>query len=147
MSGYIHQCLSDKVMAKLLGRERGLFSAFKSSTKPVEPTLQDCEESLAPLIDYFEKNLKILNENLSETAMQLVILKIWKEILLTLEGLLLPPLSDQPSDKKPLDEYEIHVVFKWLEVSFTIPFMIYIVYLPPTQIETYQYQNTYKTNV
>ncbi|KAG2181874.1 hypothetical protein INT44_008690 [Umbelopsis vinacea] len=116
MSGFIHQCLSDKVMAKLLGRERGLFSAFKSSTKPIEPTLQDCEESLAPLLDYFEKNLKTLNENLSETAMQLVVLKIWKEILLKLEGLLLPPLSDQPSDKKPLDEYEIHVVFKWLEL-------------------------------
>jgi hypothetical protein len=117
MSGFIHQCLSDKVMAKLLGRERGLFSAFKSTAKPIEPTLQDCEESLAPLLDYFEKNLKTLNENLSETAMQLVVLKIWKEILLTLEGLLVPPLSDQPSDKKPLDEYEIHVVFKWLEVS------------------------------
>jgi hypothetical protein len=119
MSGFIQQCLSPKVMTKLLGRERGLFSAFKSSTKPVEASLQDCEESLAPLLDYFEMNLKILNENLSETAMQLVILKIWKEILLTLEGILLPPLSDQPSDMKPLDEYEIHVVFKWLEVNST----------------------------
>lgn len=105
-------------MAKLLGRERGLFSAFKSTTNPVEATLQDCEQSLVPLLDYFETNLKILNENLSETTMQLVILKIWKEILLTLESLMLPPLSDQPSDMKPLDEYEMHVVFKWLEVSW-----------------------------
>ncbi|GAB5586840.1 hypothetical protein Unana1_01740 [Umbelopsis nana] len=116
MSGFIRQCLSAKVMAKLLGRERGLFSAFKSTTNPVEATLQDCEQSLVPLLDYFETNLKILNENLSETTMHLVILKIWKEILLTLESLMLPPLSDQPSDMKPLDEYEMHVVFKWLEL-------------------------------
>ncbi|KAJ2961577.1 hypothetical protein NQZ79_g3174 [Umbelopsis isabellina] len=116
MSGFIRHCLSHSKMAKLLGRERGLFSAFKSTSKPTEASLQDCEESLAPLIDYFEKNLKILNENLSETVMQLVILKVWKEVLLTLEALLLPPLSDQPSDMKPLDEYEVHVVFKWLEL-------------------------------
>jgi hypothetical protein len=49
--------------------------------------------------------------------MQLVVIRIWREILITLEGVLLPPLSEQLSDWKPLDDYEFHVVYKWLEVN------------------------------
>ncbi|EIE85152.1 hypothetical protein RO3G_09862 [Rhizopus delemar RA 99-880] len=33
----------------------------------VNPTLQDCEYSTVPMLDYLERNLKILNDNLSET--------------------------------------------------------------------------------
>jgi hypothetical protein len=109
--------LNRKTLDKLLGRDRSFFSSFSRSSKHVDPTLQDCEDSIAPLLDYLEKNLKILNDNLSETNMQLVVLKIWREILITLEGVLLPPLSEQLSELKPLDDYEFHVVYKWLEVS------------------------------
>ncbi|KAG0169801.1 hypothetical protein DFQ30_003238, partial [Apophysomyces sp. BC1015] len=116
MGRYMRQCLSRRTLDKLLGRDRSFFSTFSRSNKHVEPSLQDCEDSIAPLLDYLEKNLQILNDNLSETNMQLVILRIWKEILLALEGVLLPPLSEHPSDLKPLDDYEFHVVFKWLEL-------------------------------
>ncbi|KAF7726334.1 hypothetical protein EC973_008914 [Apophysomyces ossiformis] len=116
MGRYMRQCLSRRTLDKLLGRDRSFFSTFSRNHKHVEPSLQDCEDAIAPLLDYLEKNLKILNDNLSETNMQLVILRIWKEILLALEGVLLPPLSEHPSDLKPLDDYEFHVVFKWLEL-------------------------------
>ncbi|KAI9305848.1 hypothetical protein BJ944DRAFT_282170 [Cunninghamella echinulata] len=116
MGRYMRHCLSRKVLDKLLGRDRSFFSSFSRSNKHIEPSLQDCEDAMAPLLDYLERNLKILNDHLSESIMQLVTLKIWKEILITLEGILLPPLSEHQSDMKPLDDYEFHVVYKWLEL-------------------------------
>jgi len=35
--------------------------------------------------------------------------------LTTIEGLLIPPLSESPSDLKPLSDKEVDVVFKWLK--------------------------------
>ncbi|CAO3615559.1 unnamed protein product [Cunninghamella echinulata] len=116
MGRYMRHCLSRKVLDKVLGRDRSFFSSFSRSNKHIEPGLQDCEDAMAPLLDYLERNLKILNDHLSESIMQLVTLKIWKEILITLEGILLPPLSEHQSDMKPLDDYEFHVVYKWLEL-------------------------------
>lgn len=68
------------------------------------------------LIDFLEENLHILYSNLSETIMRLVIMKIWKDILMILDEMLLPPLSEQVSDMVPLDIYELDIVFKWIEV-------------------------------
>lgn len=51
--------------------------------------------------------------------MQMVVLKIWKEILNTLENLVRPAPSaadSQQPEVPPLDEYEEHIVLKWLEV-------------------------------
>jgi hypothetical protein len=120
MGPYIRQCLSRQVIDKVLGRDNdGFFAAFSRATsKQVEPDLQDCENAIAPLVDLLESNLKILNDNLSETNMHTVVLTIWQEILRTLDSVLLPPLSEQLSEVKPLDMYELHVVFKWLEVRY-----------------------------
>ena len=41
--------------------------------------------------------------------------RLWKEILAVVEGLLVPPLSDVPSDMKPLRDKEVDIVFKWLK--------------------------------
>ncbi|KAI8338001.1 hypothetical protein BC941DRAFT_424318 [Chlamydoabsidia padenii] len=118
MGRYIRHCLSRKVLDKLLCRDRSFFSSFNRNNhkQQVEPDLQGCEDAITPLLDYLERNLKILNDHLSETNMQLVITKIWREILVALEGVLLPPLSEHHSDMKPLDDYEFHVVYKWLEL-------------------------------
>lgn len=51
------------------------------------------------------------------TAWHLVSLRLWKEILTTIEGLLVPPLSDRPTEMRPLSEKEVDVVYKWLGVS------------------------------
>ncbi|KAI8987003.1 hypothetical protein BDB01DRAFT_849161 [Pilobolus umbonatus] len=116
MGHFFRQVLNRKTLDKLLGRDRGFFSLYSRNNRQVDPTHQDCEDALTPLLDYLEKNLEILNNNLSESNMQVVVLRIWKEILVTLERILLPPLSEHPSELKPLDDYEFHVVFKWLEL-------------------------------
>lgn len=43
-------------------------------------------------------------------------MRLWKEILTTVEGLLVPPLSDRPTEMRPLSEKEVDVVYKWLGV-------------------------------
>ncbi|ORX59569.1 hypothetical protein DM01DRAFT_1282559 [Hesseltinella vesiculosa] len=116
MGRYIRQCLSRKVIDRLLGRAQSFFSFGSRQAKHVELTLADYEDAIAPLLDFLERNLKLLNDNLSESNMQLVVLKIWREILIALESIVLPPLSEQLSDMKPLDEYEFDVVNKWLEL-------------------------------
>ncbi|RCH93711.1 hypothetical protein CU098_000183, partial [Rhizopus stolonifer] len=119
MGPYFHYCLSREVIDKILGKDKvGFFSSFSRAviSKPTEPDLQACEDSIAPLLDFLEHNLRILNENLSETNMQFVVLRIWEQLLKTLECVLLPPLSEHLSEVKALDEYELHIVFKWLEL-------------------------------
>ncbi|KAI8388415.1 uncharacterized protein BYT42DRAFT_510820 [Radiomyces spectabilis] len=116
MSRYMRQCMSRKTMDKLLGRDRSFFAAFTRAAKPVSPSIQECEDAIAPLLDYLERNLKVLNDNLWDVNMQFVLDKIWKEMLLALENVLLPPLSEQMSEMKPLDEYEFDIIFKWLEL-------------------------------
>jgi hypothetical protein len=46
----------------------------------------------------------------------MVMTRLWKEILATIEGLLIPPLSEAPSDLVPLTDKEVDIVFKWLKV-------------------------------
>ncbi|KAF8603980.1 hypothetical protein BDV93DRAFT_522773 [Ceratobasidium sp. AG-I] len=75
----------------------------------------EIEAAIAPLFDHFDVNLPVLHSNLSETTREMVMIKVWKEILSTLENLLLPPLSDVPTDMKPLAQKEVEIVFKWLE--------------------------------
>ncbi|KAI7901688.1 uncharacterized protein BX663DRAFT_487397 [Cokeromyces recurvatus] len=119
MAPYFRHCLSRQVIEKLLGRDKNKFFSVFSRVKnkqQTEPDLQDCEDAITPLLDFLEHNLHILNENLLESNMHLVVLKIWKQILRTLDDVLLPPLSEHISEVKPLDDYELHVVLKWLEL-------------------------------
>jgi len=67
-----------------------------------------------PLLDYFEETLGTLHSSLTPTQAQLVLTRVWKEVLATLESLLVPPLSDAPSDMKQLSDKEVDIVFKWL---------------------------------
>lgn len=123
MTPYIRHCLSRQSIDQLLGRDKssGFFAVFSSVTsKQTDPDLQACEDAIAPLLGFLEHNLTKLNENLTETIMQAVVLKIWEQILRTLDAILLPPLSEHLSDIKPLDDYQLRVVLKWLEVSHTI---------------------------
>lgn len=53
---------------------------------------------------------------LKRAAWELVSTRLWKEILSTIEGLILPPLSDQPTEMRPLTEKEMDIVYKWRQV-------------------------------
>ncbi|KAH7927207.1 hypothetical protein BV22DRAFT_1085505 [Leucogyrophana mollusca] len=87
----------------------------KPRIRPEELTDVEIERAIAPLFDYFDANLQILNTYLSDTAKDMIMLRVWKEILIVVEGLLVPPLSKLSSDMKPLSDKEVDIVFKWLK--------------------------------
>ncbi|RCI06748.1 hypothetical protein CU098_013112 [Rhizopus stolonifer] len=116
MTSYIHSCLSRQTINKLLCRNTSLFYSLTAIKNTKSPTIHECEDGISSLIDFLEENLNVLYNNLSETVMHLVIIKIWKEILIALDNILLPPLSAQASDMAPLDIYELDVAFKWIEL-------------------------------
>ncbi len=84
------------------------------------PTLTefDIENALKPLFAYFDENFAIMKQTLTDASMIMVMTRLWKEVLLALEGLLVPPLSDKPSAQRPLSQQELDIVFKWLQLLF-----------------------------
>ena len=88
----------------------------KPRVKPGELTDVEIEQAIEDLFDYFEANLKTLNTYLGDSTKEIVMTRVWKEILTTIEGLLIPPLSETPSDMRPLTDQEVDIVFKWLKV-------------------------------
>ncbi|KAJ8074784.1 hypothetical protein PM082_019109 [Marasmius tenuissimus] len=144
MSPFIHQCLSRGVIKSLLkvnttgldynkalGNVTALYrsamgpsssevqiplpQAEKPRVRPEDLTDVEIEQAIVPLFDYFDANLQTLNTYLSETAKEKVMTRVWKEILVVIEGLLVPPLSEISSDMKPLSDKEVDIVFKWLK--------------------------------
>ncbi|EJD43871.1 hypothetical protein AURDEDRAFT_145221 [Auricularia subglabra TFB-10046 SS5] len=87
----------------------------KPRVRPEELTDVQIEEAITPLFDYFDANLQTLNTYLSESAKEMVMTRVWKEILSVIESLLVPPLSELPSDMRPLSDKEVDIVFKWLK--------------------------------
>ena len=88
----------------------------KPRIRPEELTDVEIEQAIVPLFDYFDANLQTLNTYLSDATKQEVMSRVWKELLKTIEGLLIPPLSEHPSEMKPLSDKEVDIVFKWLKV-------------------------------
>lgn len=145
MSPFIRQCASRNVVKTLLkSRDAGLdynkalgnVTAFyksalgggssevqiplphseKPRVRPDELTDVEIEQAIVPLFDYFDANLQTLNTYLSETAKEMVMSRVWKDVLSVIESLLIPPLSEVSSEMKPLSEKEVDIVFKWLKV-------------------------------
>ncbi|WFD18208.1 hypothetical protein MCAP1_000409 [Malassezia caprae] len=135
MSLFMRQFLSRSVLRSLVrgarvervvGNVRALYAsalaqAAGSAIPPVEPDAKrpalsdpEIEAAIVPLLDYFEETLGTLQSSLCEPEAQFVLTRVWKEVLVTLEGLLVPPLSDAPSDMRPLSDAEVDIVFKWL---------------------------------
>ena len=78
----------------------------------------DVENALKPLFTYFDENFAIMKQTLTDSSMVMVMTRLWKEVLLAIEGLLVPPLSDKPSNQRPLTQQELDVVFRWLQLLF-----------------------------
>ncbi|KAF9449075.1 hypothetical protein P691DRAFT_774923 [Macrolepiota fuliginosa MF-IS2] len=131
MSPFIQQCLSRNIIKTLLkSREQGLdynkalgnvTALYRSAVgaASVDPLIplpsNEKPRVILPLFDYFDANLQTLNTYLSDTAKEMVMTRVWKEILTVIEGLLIPGLSDVPSDMKPLSDKEVDIAFKWLK--------------------------------
>lgn len=91
-------------------------SSEKPRVRPEELTDVEIEQAILPLFDYFDANLQTLNTYLSDNAKEMVMTRVWKELLTVIEGLLIPPLSNISSDMKPLSDKEVDIVFRWLKV-------------------------------
>ncbi|KAG8908954.1 hypothetical protein FRB99_000057 [Tulasnella sp. 403] len=117
----------NKALAGVTGLYRSAIGADKADSvippapkdkpriKPEALTDEETEGAIAPLFDYFDANFQILNSYLSPNTKETTMVKVWKEILATIEDLLVPPLSAAPSDMDPLSDKEVDVVFKWLK--------------------------------
>ena len=79
---------------------------------------EDIEGALDMLLAYFNDNFAIMKLTLTEATMVAVMTRLWKEVLLAIESLLVPPLSDKPSTQRPLTQKELDIVNRWLELLF-----------------------------
>ncbi|KAL6253094.1 hypothetical protein RBB50_000815 [Rhinocladiella similis] len=126
LSAYINHCLSRRALRSLLNRGISIstvssyFARNRASVMPTSTMPTDAEilNALKPLFDYFDDNFAIMQQTLTGEAMIAVMTRIWKEVLVTVEGLLVPPLSDKPSQQKALTQQELDIVFKWLQSLF-----------------------------
>jgi hypothetical protein len=78
----------------------------------------DVENALKPLFTYFDENFAIMKQTLTSASMVMVMTRLWKEVLMAVEGILIPPLSDKPSSQRALTQQELDITFKWLELLF-----------------------------
>ncbi|KAI7470299.1 hypothetical protein KC351_g12754 [Hortaea werneckii] len=140
LTAYIQQCLSRRTLRALLSQgglggvamqsAKGYFSKLSSQVSgrpmsvsgpsPTTPGIgpQDASNALQPLLNYFDDNFAIMKQTLTDSAMITVMTRLWKEVLVTLESLLVPPLSDKPSTQRPLSQQEVDIVYRWLGILF-----------------------------
>lgn len=126
LSAYINHCLSRRALRSLLSRGISISSVssyFKGNRQSTAlassgPTEADISNAVKPLFTYFDDNFAIMNQTLTSEAMIMVMTRLWKEVLVTIESILVPPLSDKPSQQRPLTQQELDVVFKWLQLLF-----------------------------
>ncbi|KAL9078836.1 MAG: hypothetical protein Q9157_002240 [Trypethelium eluteriae] len=125
LSAYINHCLSKRALKSLLNKPftvsavTGYFQRSRvQSIQQQGPTQAEVTNMLKPLFTYFDDNFAIMKQTLTESAMVTVMTRLWKEVLATIESLVVPPLSDKPSSQRQLTQQELDIVFKWLEMLF-----------------------------
>ena len=94
------------------------FNRSKPQAPPQAPTEPEVMNALKPLFAYFDDNFAIMNQTLTSGAMVMVMTRLWKEVLVTVEALLVPPLSDKLSAQRQLSQQEVDIVYKWLQYLF-----------------------------
>ncbi|KAI0021477.1 hypothetical protein F4780DRAFT_737527 [Xylariomycetidae sp. FL0641] len=121
LSRQINATLSYDALKNLLGRNLAsqVNSFFKRSS--TLPTISDeeVENALQPLFAYFNENFATMKQTLTDATMVAVMTRLWKEVLMAIEALVVPPLSDKPSTQRPLNQKELDVVYKWLKLLYT----------------------------
>ncbi|ATY63985.1 C2 domain containing [Cordyceps militaris] len=122
LTSQINSTLSIETLRGLLGLN-GLGSQVtnlwkkRTSTLPAVTPAQ-IEHALSPLFTYFDENFAIMKQTLTDATMIAVMTRLWKEVLMTIENLLVPPVSDKPSTQKSLGRRELDIVYHWLDLLF-----------------------------
>ncbi|KAJ9662787.1 hypothetical protein H2198_001238 [Neophaeococcomyces mojaviensis] len=123
LSEHINNSLSRKKLQNLTTKSTvASLSSYvyrnRAQQAPSGPSEAEVFSALKPLFDYFDDNFFIMNQTLTPGAMIAVMTRLWKEVLSTIESLLVPALSDLPSQQRPLTQPELDIVFKWLQRLF-----------------------------
>jgi hypothetical protein len=118
---HINTSLSREALGSLLNKGiaasmASLWKKRQSNAPNITPA--EVENALQPLFTYFDENFASMKHTLTDATMMAVMTRLWKEVLLAIENLLVPPLSDKPSTQKPLTQAEMDVVYRWLELLF-----------------------------
>ncbi|KAJ3347766.1 hypothetical protein HDU83_001818, partial [Entophlyctis luteolus] len=104
ISPYLKEVISKTVKEQsATGVSRGFFggameySNFTAAGVPIDQLVnpQEADAALSPLTEYLEKNLMTLVAVLSPALAHEVIKKLWDEVLLDIEHVLIPPLYGQ----------------------------------------------------
>ncbi|KAI0974237.1 hypothetical protein F4678DRAFT_421880 [Xylaria arbuscula] len=121
LSRQINASLSHEALRSLLGRNLAsqVNSFFKRSSTLPTLTDADVENALQSLFAYFNDNFFTMKQSLTDATMVAVMTRLWKEVLMAIEALVVPPLSDKPSTQRPLGQRELDVVFKWLKLLYS----------------------------
>jgi len=137
--------LSKGIAVSVSSAFNSYFNRGRSGTNPTNAPLTqvDIANAINPLFDYFDENFAIMKQTLTDSAMIMVMTRLWKEVLLTLEAILVPPMSDKLSLQKPLTEQELDIVFKWLQVK-NIPSVFYYHTNMPSSYSTSSMRSTKK---
>ena len=118
----INATLSQEALRALL-RSGGIGSSVsnlwrnRASVVPVA-TPSDIDNVLQSLLTYFDENFAIMKETLTNATLLAVMTRLWKEVLMAIENLLVPPLSEKPSTQKQLTQRELDVVYRWLQMLY-----------------------------
>ncbi|KAI1820220.1 hypothetical protein F4861DRAFT_543121 [Xylaria intraflava] len=120
LSRQINASLSHEALRSLLGRNLAsqVNSFFKRNSTVPALTDADVENALQSLFTYFNDNFSTMKQTLTDATMVAVMTRLWKEVLMAIEALVVPPLSDKPSSQRPLNQRELDVVFKWLKLLY-----------------------------
>ncbi|WWC59160.1 uncharacterized protein I303_101708 [Kwoniella dejecticola CBS 10117] len=111
----------NEALVKLSAAYRSAIGSVEYGIPPTKdersrgPTDASIESAIHPLFDYLDTNNHTLASSLSPDAMQMVMAKLWKQILMTIEALIVPPLSDKPSRMRALNDSELDIALKWLK--------------------------------
>lgn len=111
-----HMALRNLLSKGITASMASLWKKRQSHAPAITPA--EVENALQPLFTYFDENFAIMKQTLTDATMMAVMTRLWKEVLLAIENLLVPPLSDKPSTQKPLTQAEMDVVYRWLELLF-----------------------------
>ncbi|KAF5630802.1 C2 domain protein [Fusarium sp. NRRL 52700] len=122
LTSQINHTLSLETLRHLLGTG-GIGASVTNLWKKRASTVQTAtpaqvEAALAPLFAYFDENFAIMKQTLTKATMDAVMARLWKEVLMVIENLLVPPLSEKPSQQRPLTRKELDIVYHWLDLLF-----------------------------
>ncbi|RSM10528.1 hypothetical protein CDV31_007207 [Fusarium ambrosium] len=122
LTSQINSTLSLETLRHLLGTGgigASVTSLWKkrASTIPTATPAQ-IDAVLNPLFAYFDENFAIMKQTLTKATMDAVMARLWKEVLMVIEHLLVPPLSEKPSQQRPLTRKELDIVYRWLDLLF-----------------------------